>query len=178
MWLIVGLGNIGNGFNNTYHNVGFMVADSLAKKLDIKFNEDKCKAILGFGECAGEEVIIAKPKTFMNLSGKAVAELIKRYKIKKRNLIITYDDIDLPRGKVRYRENGSAGTHNGMRSIVECLQDTDFQRVRVGVGRNEGMDLADYVLSKIDPYSFDTIKNAVNEASDMIINLIEKGTNV
>ena len=173
MWLIVGLGNIGGNYTNTYHNLGFMVADKVAKKMGLKFDTEKCKSMLAKGEYMGEEVIIAKPTTFMNRSGQAVLELCKKYKIKKGQLIVALDDIDLPRGKVRFREQGSAGTHNGLRSVVEMLATTDFPRVRVGTGRDENMQLIDFVVSKI-PYEYrDVFDSATDEACDIIVSKVK-----
>lgn len=173
MWLIVGLGNIGAAYRNTYHNLGFEVVDNLASKLNAKFDIDKCKCIMSRVVVGDEEVIIAKPKTFMNASGQAVLELCKKYRIPIGRLILAVDDIDLPCGKVRYRTEGSAGTHNGLRSVVEYLATTNFARVRVGTGRDQSVDLADFVVSKIDPHSRDTLTSAVDEASDILLQKIK-----
>lgn len=176
MYAIIGLGNIGNGYKNTYHNIGFMVVDKLADKLGVKFDTEKCKSLLGFGQIDGNEVVLVKPTTFMNLSGKAVDEVMRKYKVKKNQIIVVLDDIDMPRGKVRYRANGSGGTHNGLRNIVEVVGSTEIPRLRIGIGRDERMSLADYVLSKIDPYARQEIEPALDVAVQTIITKISEGT--
>lgn len=167
MIIIVGLGNIGNKYDMTYHNVGFMVIDKLASKLGLNFSKEKDKALIAEGQYNGEKILLAKPTTFMNNSGEAVVLLKKRYK--DARILVVVDDIDLPAGKIRYRERGSAGTHNGLRSIVEYIGQ-EFERVRVGVGRDEGKDLADFVLSKIkDKEFFDKVfDDAVNVVLEKI----------
>ena len=176
MYAIVGLGNIGNGYKNTYHNIGFMVVDNLAKELGIKFDTEKCKSMLGFGQIGEEEVVLVKPTTFMNLSGNAVDEVMRKFKIKKQNIVVILDDIDLPRGKIRYRASGSGGTHNGLKNIVNVLKTEDIARLRVGIGKDDKMDLADYVLSKIDPYAMQEIAPTIVEACEIIKNKITTGT--
>ena len=176
MYAIVGLGNIGNGYKNTYHNIGFMVVDKLANELKIKFDTEKCKSLLGFGEIDGNEIVLVKPTTFMNLSGNAVDEVMRKYKVKKSNVIIVLDDIDLPRGKIRYRASGSGGTHNGLKNIVNVIKSEDIARLRVGIGKDDKLDLKDYVLSKIDPYAMQEISPAVDGAVQVIKNKIITGT--
>lgn len=176
MYAIVGLGNIGNGYKNTYHNIGFMVVDKLAKELGIKFDTEKCKSMLGFGNIEDEEVVLVKPTTFMNLSGNAVDEVMRKYKVKKHNIIVVLDDIDLPCGKIRYRASGSGGTHNGLKNIVNVLKTEEVPRLRVGIGRDEKMDLKDFVLSKIDPYTMQELEPAIDYACEVIKNKIITGT--
>ncbi|MGN1227799.1 MAG: aminoacyl-tRNA hydrolase [Christensenellales bacterium] len=176
MYAIIGLGNIGNGYKNTYHNIGFMAVDKLAKDLNIKFDTQKCKAELGFGMIGDEEVVLVKPTTFMNLSGQAVDEVMRKFKIKKNHLIIILDDIDLERGKLRYRASGSGGTHNGLKNIVQVVGSTEIPRLRIGAGRDERMDLKDFVLSKIDPYAMQEIEPAINKGLEIIKNKIVNNT--
>ena len=167
MVIIVGLGNIGSRYSDTYHNVGFNVVDKLAKKLGVVFSKEKYKAMIGEGVYNGQKILLAKPTTFMNNSGEAVSLL--KQKNKEARIIIVVDDIDLPVGKIRYRESGSAGTHNGLRSITSFIGQ-DFERVRVGIGRDESKDLADFVLSKIeDKGKFEKI---YDQAVDMILEKI------
>lgn len=149
--LIIGLGNIGKEFENTVHNMGFMVIDKVADELNIQIKKNMCSSLVGEGNIGGEKFILAKPTTYMNASGIAVKSLVKKYNIDtKKDLIIISDDIDLPVSAVRVRLKGSAGTHNGLRSIVEHMQDTEFPRLRIGVGaRPEYMSLSDFVLSKV-----------------------------
>ncbi len=167
MVIVVGLGNKGKEYDWTYHNIGFMVADKVAEKLGVTFGKEKNKAYFCEGFYNGEKVLILKPTTYMNLSGEAVA-LYKR-KNKDARIIVAVDDIDLPAGKIRYREKGSAGTHNGLRSIVANIGE-EFERVKVGVGRDESLDLATFVLSKIKDKKL--FEKATDEAADMILEKI------
>lgn len=148
--LIVGLGNPDKKYENTYHNVGFMVIDRLLEILGKSLKNDECKAkdvVIYKGD---EKIVIAKPMTYMNLSGEAVRELCGKYRVPLEDIIVVYDDIDLACGAIRVRHEGSAGTHNGMRNIVSCMNATAIPRIRMGIGRPEpSMQLVDYVLSHI-----------------------------
>ncbi len=154
MNIIVGLGNPDQKYQHTYHNIGFDVVDFLAEKMGIKISKSKFKALVGEGNFAGEKILLVKPQTYMNNSGECVVML--KQKFKDARLIVIVDDIDLPRGNVRYREHGSAGTHNGLRSIVSYIGE-DFERFKVGIGRDISMGLADFVLSKYDQEVFKPI---------------------
>ena len=148
MHIIIGLGNPGREYHRTRHNVGFDVIDVLSEKLGIALTKNAMHGLIGEGFVGGEKVILVKPQTYMNLSGQCVTELVSWYKAPMENIMVIYDDIDLPLGKLRLRANGSAGTHNGMRSIIGLLGRQDFPRLRVGVGKKpEGWELADWVLS-------------------------------
>ena len=148
MYVVVGLGNPGSKYARTRHNAGFDAVELLASRLNIRISKLKCKALIGEGMIGGQRVALAQPQTFMNLSGESVVQLVSWYKIEPGHLIVVYDDCDLPFGKLRVREKGSAGTHNGMKSILYLLGSEDFPRVRVGIGKPpEGWDLADYVLT-------------------------------
>lgn len=148
MYVIVGLGNPGEKYARTHHNAGFDVVDILSQKHGIPLSRNRCKARVGEGVIAGQRAALCQPQTFMNLSGESVVALCNWYKPQPQQLIVVYDDVDLPFGRLRVRAKGSAGTHNGMRSIIYLLGRDDFPRVRVGIGRPpEGWDLADYVLS-------------------------------
>ena len=133
--LIVGLGNPGKLYVNNRHNVGFRCIDFFARKEGILLNQRRSRSRLGVGEVAGTRVILAKPRTFMNLSGQAVAPLLRYYQIQLQGLIVIYDDLDLPLGKIRIREHGGAGGHNGIKSIIGHLGRQDFARIRVPRGR-------------------------------------------
>ena len=135
MYLIVGLGNPGPKYAHTRHNVGFDVLDALAERLGVSISREKEKALLGECFVGGSKVILALPQTYMNLSGEAVSRLVNWYRVPLENLLVVYDDIDLAQGAIRIRKNGSAGTHNGMRSIMELLGSEAFPRLRVGVGQ-------------------------------------------
>lgn len=174
MYIIVGLGNDEPKYDQTYHNVGFMTIDKLADKYHLKFSKRKYHAHVAEGVIEGEKVVLLKPTTFMNLSGTAVSEVVHQLKVPLDHLVVLYDDIDLPVGKVRYREVGSAGTHNGMRHIVSMLGATTFKRVRVGIGRHENMDLAQFVLSRITPEDKEPIMAGIEEAVDTVVKIIKK----
>lgn len=166
MNIVVGLGNPDEKYKNTYHNIGFAVVNKLAEKLGISVSQNKYKALVGEGMLGGEKLLIVKPQTYMNLSGESVVML--KNKFKDARILVVVDDIDLPRGNLRYREHGSAGTHNGLRSIVSYIGE-DFERIKVGIGRDISMDLADYVLSKYDEKLFEPILNkAVDEICERL----------
>lgn len=148
MHIIIGLGNPGREYQRTRHNVGFDVLDVLSEKMGIALTKSAMHGLIGEGFLGGEKVALVKPQTYMNLSGQCVTELVSWYKPPMENVLVIYDDIDLPLGKLRLRANGSAGTHNGMRSVIGLLGRQDFPRLRVGVGQKpEGWELADWVLS-------------------------------
>ena len=154
MNIVVGLGNPEAKYNGTYHNIGFECVDALAKRMGVKFDKEKYKAKIAEGLLNGEKTILVKPQTYMNLSGECLVLL--KEKFKDARILVIVDDIDLPKGNIRYREHGSAGTHNGLRSIVSFIGE-DFERIKVGIGRDISLDLADYVLSKFDRESFGPI---------------------
>lgn len=164
MIAIVGLGNIGDDYLNTYHNMGFMVLDRFAKNNGLTFSKNKFSGMVAEGVLWGEKVVLLKPSTFMNLSGESVLKLTSMLKLDLKNLIVVYDDIDLPVGALRLRASGSAGTHNGMRNIVAKLNSTDFSRLRVGIGRDEKIGLADYVLSHVSKENMALLDVAFNKA--------------
>lgn len=167
MKIIVGLGNPGGIYSKTYHNIGYMVVDKLAKMWGVEFTKKKCKCeIAKFGD-----IILAKPITFMNLSGDAVAELKKYFKLSNQDILVVLDDIDIPKGNMRFREGGSAGTHNGLRDIIKKVG--EVPRIRVGIGKPNDMDLADYVLSNIDVMSKEQIDNAIDMAIEKVKEMIE-----
>ena len=148
MHIIIGLGNPGKEYHRTRHNVGFDVIDVLSEKLNIQLTKNAMHGLIGEGYIGGEKVLLVKPQTFMNLSGQCVTELVNWYKVDMSDVMVIFDDIDLPLGKLRLRKDGSAGTHNGMRSIIGLLGRQDFPRLRVGVGKKpEGWELANWVLS-------------------------------
>ena len=149
MWLIVGLGNPGKEYTSTFHNCGFMTLEVLAQKNNIKVDRLKWKGEYGRGTIQGEDCILLRPHTFMNLSGQSVIEVMRFFKISLDHLIVIYDDISLDAGQLRVRAKGSAGGHNGIKSIIERLGTQDFKRVRIGVGHvPAGYDQADWVLGK------------------------------
>ncbi len=144
--LIVGLGNPGRKYAGNRHNVGFQCLDRLAEARGLSFSRRKHKALLAQGEVAGLKVILAKPQTFMNLSGDAVERIARFYKVPPEDILVIYDDLDLPVGRIRLRPDGGSGGHKGMKSIIERLGANGFPRLRVGIGRPTHGDPADYVL--------------------------------
>lgn len=172
MYLIVGLGNPEKKYLNTWHNVGFMCVDRLAHKLGVAFDKAECRAVTAHARVNGQKVILAKPLTYMNLSGEAVQELVHKYKVEKGNLVVTYDDVDLPLGSVRIRKAGSAGTHNGMKNIVQLLATTEFARVRVGTGKETPMELIDFVLSQVGEDDRPTLDAALDNAASALFDFV------
>lgn len=175
MKIIAGLGNPGKEYENTKHNVGFLTIDILAEKYDIKVNKIKFKGLIGEGMIGTEKVILVKPQTYMNLSGQCIREIVAFYKLDMEDLVVIYDDIDLPMGNLRIRKKGSAGTHNGMRSIIYDLQDDGFPRVRVGIGGERKGDLANYVISGFSGDDRKLIEEAIVKAADAVACLVEDG---
>lgn len=174
--LIVGLGNPDKKYDNTYHNVGFMVIDRLAQILGVSLKEDACRAKYASFYKNGKKVIIAKPMTYMNLSGEAVVALSSRFNIPPSEVVVVYDDIDLPVGDIRVRKSGSAGTHNGMRNIVALLNNTEFPRVRIGIGKPQPpMQLVDYVLSHIKGENKDKLDKTFDKTANLLAEFIIHG---
>jgi PTH1 family peptidyl-tRNA hydrolase len=169
--LVVGLGNPGDGYAGTRHNVGFQVAGRLAKRARLEFATKAADARVAEGQLGGMLVAIARPQTFMNDSGRAVRKLLDRYRLAPTDLIVISDDIDLPLGKLRLRANGGPGTHNGMRSIVSAIG-SDFARLRVGVApvdpEAELPDLADFVLQPFTADEQDAVLSVVTKAAEAV----------
>jgi PTH1 family peptidyl-tRNA hydrolase len=179
MKLVVGLGNPGTEYRDTRHNVGFMVADALADRWRVadqwreKFAALQIKTAVAEGDA---QVIVAKPLTFMNLSGQAVAALAGFYKIAPADIFVVTDDVALPLGRLRARRDGGAGGHNGLKSIIQSLATQAFPRVRVGVGRGDGQrDLADHVLGRFGPDERETVSAAVLRAADATEMFLSEG---
>lgn len=166
--IIIGLGNKGLSYKNTYHNMGFDVVSKLAKELGVRFSHTECKAKTAVTKVNGKRVVLAKPETYMNLSGESVRELMGKYKETADGIIVIYDDIDIAIGTIRARNAGSAGTHNGMRNIVECLNgNTAFKRIRIGTGFDHGnVPLYNVVLSKVKGEN----KTLVDASTDFVAN--------
>ena len=166
--IIIGLGNKGLSYKNTYHNMGFDVVSKLAKELGVRFSHTECKAKTAVTNVNGKRVVLAKPETYINLSGESVRELMGKYKETADGIIVIYDDIDIAIGTIRARNAGSAGTHNGMRNIVECLNgNTAFKRIRIGTGFDHGnVPLYNVVLSKVKGEN----KTLVDASTDFVAN--------
>lgn len=172
MYLIAGLGNPGKQYEKTRHNVGFMAIDQIAEALSISVNRLGHKAIYGEGFVKGEKVILVKPQTFMNLSGESIRSFADFYRIPAENVIVIYDDMALPVGKIRIRERGSAGGHNGMRSIISHMGTQEFPRIRVGIGEppHSGVD---FVLSGFSKEERVDIDDAVSKMDKIIRDILE-----
>jgi len=174
-YLIVGLGNPGRTHQHNRHNIGFMAVDRLASLNHIDLTRVQNKAITGNGRIADRPVIIAKPQTFMNLSGESVGPLMAYYRVPVSNLLVVYDELDIPFGTLRMREKGGAGGHNGMRSIIQRLGN-DFARLRLGIGRPPGrMDPAAFVLQNFSSDELPTLNEMLAEAAEAIVSFIHKG---
>ncbi|SDX85029.1 aminoacyl-tRNA hydrolase [Paenibacillus sp. CF384] len=164
---IVGLGNPGTAYQGTRHNVGFMVIDALAKRWGISVTQSKCKGLIGEGNVAGTKVALIKPMTFMNLSGETVRGFMDYFKANLEDAIIVYDDMDTETGKIRLRYQGSAGGHNGIKSIIQHTGTQTFDRIRIGISRPQpGMSISDYVLSNFPKSEQDLLKVMVEESCD------------
>ncbi len=174
MYLIVGLGNPGREYEKTRHNVGFVAIDYLAGQINAKISKIKFKGIFGEGFIGNEKCILLKPQTYMNLSGESVRECAEFYKIPTENIIVIYDDITLEPGKVRIRPSGSAGGHNGMKSIIYLLNSDKFPRVRFGVGAPEH-DLSNHVLGHFSDEDGVSVTRAIKNIEDIISVIIKNG---
>lgn len=174
MYLIVGLGNPGAEYDGTRHNVGFSIIDLLSDKYNIDVNRVKFKGKVGEGKIAGEKVILLKPLTYMNLSGESIREVSAFYKIDIKNIIVLHDDISLDVGKIRIRPKGSAGGHNGLKSIILNLSSDEFIRFKIGVGQPK-IELTSHVLGRFSKEENDLIKQVNNIAVDAIETTIIKG---
>ncbi len=175
MYLIVGLGNPGIAYRNSRHNAGFLALDALSVNFNIPFNKRAHRALIGEGYYGTEKLLLCKPETYMNLSGEAVQSVLSYYKLPPERLIVLYDDIDLSVGDIRIRASGSAGTHNGMRSIIACLGGEEgFPRVRIGIGRQrDGRDLAAFVLGKPPKEDQELLEEAYEKAAEAALLIVE-----
>ena len=176
MYLIIGLGNPESDYANTRHNMGFDVINEISKKCDIKVSKSKFNALYGMGEIENNKVILIKPQTYMNLSGESIIQFKKFYKISNKNIIVIYDDIDLNIGDIRLKAKGGAGTHNGMKSVVQNLNTEDFIRVRVGIGAPQ--DKGDYVIGPIPKREKEVLERSIEKAADSVIEVLKSGIDV
>ena len=176
-WMIVGLGNPGKEYENTRHNVGFRTTDLLAGVLKTKIDRLKFKALTRMVTVQGKKVLLVQPQTFMNLSGAAVGALASYYKVKPERILVIFDDISLPVGRIRIRKDGSAGGHNGIKSIIQSLGSDQFPRVKVGVGAkpHPDYDLADWVLSRFSAQEEKALAPALENAANAALLIMEQG---
>ena len=177
-WLLVGLGNPGTQYENTRHNVGFLVADELAERQNAPIQRLKFKALTNLLTISGEKVLVMKPVTYMNLSGEAVRQAVDFYKIPPERVLVLFDDISLDVGRTRVRRKGSAGGHNGIKSIIARLGSQDFPRVKIGVGQKPtpAYDLADWVLGRFPKEQEPALKTALEHATAAVRLLVEGKT--
>ncbi|MFP3156420.1 aminoacyl-tRNA hydrolase [Lachnospiraceae bacterium ZAX-1] len=174
MYVIAGLGNPTSQYNKTRHNIGFDVIDTIAEKYNIKVKDKKHRALCGTGMIEGQKVLLVKPQTYMNVSGESIAPILNFYKIDPAmNLIIIYDDVSLEPGKLRIRKKGSAGGHNGIKSIISHVGTQEFLRIKIGVGEKpQGWDLADYVLSRFQKDERERVDEAAEHAVEVVALLV------
>lgn len=172
MFLIVGLGNPGIQYENTRHNIGFNVIDNISKEYNIDINREKFKGMYGEGFIGNTKVILLKPTTYMNLSGESIRELANFYKLEDDEIIVVYDDISLDIGRLRIREKGSAGGHNGIKSIIQNLGGDKFPRVKVGVGQPKD-NLVNHVLGKFSKEDREHIEKVIPVVSDAIVEIVK-----
>lgn len=177
MYLIVGLGNPGDKYKYTRHNVGFVAIDYIATKLGVKVNKIKFRALIGEANIAGEKVILAKPSTYMNLSGESVIAIKEFYKIPAENIIVIYDDISLPVGRLRIRPQGSDGGHNGIKSILYHLKTDTFPRIKIGIGENN-IPLEHYVLGTFSKNDGEEVTKCIKYTDSIVEEIIRSGVSV
>jgi PTH1 family peptidyl-tRNA hydrolase len=175
-YLLVGLGNPGREYRETRHNVGFMVIDRLGKSMGIPITKVQSKALVGTGHFQSHKIILAKPQTYMNLSGQAISALARFYKLPLDHLLVAHDDLDLPYGTLRLRPGGGSGGQKGIASTLEQLGSSDFARLRIGIGRPPGqMSAADYVLQNFSPQESEVLEAILDRAKKAIETFIEQG---
>lgn len=170
MKIIVGLGNPEEKYLKTFHNMGYIAVGDVAAKLGVKFKKKECEAFTAEANVGGEKVILARPVTYMNNSGRAVKQLLAKYRAQVSDLIVLYDDYDIPKGSVRIRPSGSAGTHNGMRSVIAETGTSAFTRIRIGIRDSEvNIPIINYVLSEVRKDDYDLFISACTRAADAAI---------
>lgn len=178
MFVVIGLGNPGKDYKDTRHNVGFKTIDLLSERNNIKVNKIKFRSVYGEGFIGGKKVILLKPQTYMNNSGLAVQEVYNFYKLPIENIIVVVDDIDVKFGTIKLRKNGSGGSHNGLKSIISQINNRNFPRVKIGIGRNKpGEILTSFVLGKFPKAKRETIEAAIMEAAESIETIITEDIN-
>lgn len=175
MIVIAGLGNPGKEYEKTRHNMGYMVLDEISKKTGIEISRKKHNALIGKGNISSEQVMLVKPLTYMNDSGRSLGEILRYYGLSAEDMIVVYDDMDLEPGTIRIRKKGSSGSHNGMRSIISHIGEENFPRVRVGIGRPSFADWKDYVLQRVPEEDCGLIEDGVEKASEATISILRDG---
>ena len=176
-WLIVGLGNPGQKYEHTRHNMGFLTVDLLAEQLNVKLNKVKFKSAYNIVRFGGQKCLVMKPQTYMNLSGEAVHEAVQFYKIPADHVLVIYDDVSLPVGKLRVRPTGSAGGHNGIKNIIAHLGTQEFPRIKIGTGAPSGggAEMIDWVIGKPQGEEAKALRAALDRAADAALSVIDEG---
>lgn len=174
MWLIAGLGNPGRKYSRTRHNVGFMVAEEVACRCNIDLKDRETYRI-GRGSIEGNAVLLVEPLLYMNMSGPAIRQIMKKLNVQPESLIIIHDDLDMETGKLRIRKTGSSGGHKGIESIIQNIGSKDFIRVKIGIGREAGIPAEEYVLSKFGRQEIGMIKETIKRAADAVHSIISEG---
>ena len=176
MYLIIGLGNPEEEYSKTRHNIGFNTINKLAQKYNIKITKTKYEGLYETGEIEGQKVILIKPQTYMNLSGNCVKQFVDFYKVEKENVLVIYDDMDIETGTIKIRKKGSAGGHNGIKSIVQMLGTEEFPRIRIGIGRPEhNGDEINYVIGAIPKEEIPKLEEGTEKAKEAIIEILKNG---
>lgn len=176
MYLIIGLGNPGIEYEKTRHNMGFQTIDIISKKYNINLTRQKFEGIYGEGFVEKQKIMLLKPQTYMNLSGESIIQYAKFYKIQPQNILVIYDDIDIPTGTMKIRKKGGPGTHNGMKSVINELNTTEFPRIRVGTGNTEKIyNLIDYVISKVNEQEYKKLDEGIEKAVNAVTQIIKIG---
>jgi PTH1 family peptidyl-tRNA hydrolase len=179
IYLVTGLGNPGREYQSNRHNIGFMLVNRLADRLAVTFSRLESKALVTKADHQGRRLILAKPQTYMNLSGQAVSALVRFYKLPVENILIAYDDVDLPLGILRMRASGGSAGHRGMQSIIESLGTQDFPRLRIGIGRPPGrMDAAAYVLQDFSEEESETLPEILDRGVKAVLTFITEGVDI
>ena len=179
MYLIVGLGKPENEYAHTRHNMGFDAINEVAEKNNINITKSKFKGLYETGIIQGKKVILLKPQTYMNLSGESIKEVVNFYNIEPKEIIVIYDDIDIEKGKIKLRKKGGAGSHNGMKSVVEELNTTDFARIRVGIGQPEfKSDMINYVIGKVPEDEQKILKEGTHKAAEAVEEILKNGIDI
>ena len=179
MYLIVGLGNPEEEYASTRHNMGFCTINKLSQEFKIDVNKTKFKGLYGTGQIGGEKVTLLKPQTYMNLSGESIKECMDFYKLNTKNLVVIYDDIDVDKGTIRIRKKGSAGNHNGVKSITSILQTEEFARIRIGIGKPEHQnDMINYVIGHISDEEIKKLEPGIEMAKNAVVEILKNGIDI
>ncbi len=172
MWVIAGLGNPGRRYSRTRHNIGFMVVEEIAHRHKIDFKDKKEGYSIGKGSIEEHDTLLIEPLLYMNISGPVIKNILRKFNIRPENLIVIHDDLDMETGKLKIRRTGSSGGHKGVESIIQSIGSKDFIRLKIGIGREDGVSAEDYVLSKFRRHEIAIIKDTMQKAADAICSIV------